>query len=229
MHTFGFSCHHNNNYTWSSSSSSSSSLNPLCPYQYQLKCWFFTESLQFRRRCARTSSDRFFLAASHYGRWCNSCMVYTEQHHLLLTQPPVPSVSNYARFQLDSLLLISTRSNFAQSLRGVTRALRGAQMGRHCLSPWLYHSLPMKPQRCAITSLHPCWRQYMRWMMCLAPASSTSSPLNYCFQQLEFVKNIPMNIRVTVIMKYRGHCTAKMHKAAWHHPYIFVLLFISKV
>ena len=24
----------------------------------------------------------------------------------------------------------------------------------------------------------------------------------------------------------RGHYTAKMHKATWHHPYIFVLLFI---
>ena len=24
----------------------------------------------------------------------------------------------------------------------------------------------------------------------------------------------------------RGHYTAKLHKATWHHPYIFVLLFI---
>ena len=37
---------------------------------------FFTEGLQFRRRCARTSSDRLFLAASHYGI---SSMVVTEQ------------------------------------------------------------------------------------------------------------------------------------------------------
>ena len=47
---------------------------------------FFTERLQFRRRCARTSSDRFFLAASHYGRSWSSSMVDTEQRHLLLTQ-----------------------------------------------------------------------------------------------------------------------------------------------
>ena len=57
-----FSCHH---ILHSSSSSSSSSLNRLSPYQYQFKrCHFFTESLQFRRRCARTSSDRLFLVAS---------------------------------------------------------------------------------------------------------------------------------------------------------------------
>ncbi|CAI8007603.1 hypothetical protein GBAR_LOCUS5291, partial [Geodia barretti] len=36
---------------------------------------FFTEGLQFCRRCARTSSDRFFLAASHYGRSWSSSMV----------------------------------------------------------------------------------------------------------------------------------------------------------
>ena len=47
---------------------------------------FFTEGLQFRRRCARTSSDRLFLAASHYGRSWSSFMVVTEQRHLLLTQ-----------------------------------------------------------------------------------------------------------------------------------------------
>ena len=35
--------------------------------------------------CARTSSDRFFLAASHYGRSWSSSMVDTEQRHLLLT------------------------------------------------------------------------------------------------------------------------------------------------
>ncbi|CAI8033216.1 hypothetical protein GBAR_LOCUS18725, partial [Geodia barretti] len=31
--------------------------------------------LQFRRRCARTSSDRFFLAASHYGGSWSSSLV----------------------------------------------------------------------------------------------------------------------------------------------------------
>ena len=46
----------------------------------------FTEGLQFRRRCARTSSDRLFLAASHYGRSWSSSMAVTEQRHLLLTQ-----------------------------------------------------------------------------------------------------------------------------------------------
>ena len=38
---------------------------------------FFTERLQFRRRCALTSSDVFFLSASHYSRSWSSSMVDT--------------------------------------------------------------------------------------------------------------------------------------------------------
>ena len=36
-------------------------LYPLSPYQYQFKRWFIHWRFQFRRRCARTSSDRLFL------------------------------------------------------------------------------------------------------------------------------------------------------------------------
>ena len=47
----------------------------------------FAEHLQIHRRCARTSSDRFFLAGSHYGRSWSSSMVDTEQRHHTSTFP----------------------------------------------------------------------------------------------------------------------------------------------
>ena len=55
---------------WTSSSSFAISL-PV-PVQALI---FFTEGLQFRWRCAQTSSDRFFLAVSHYSRSWSSSMV----------------------------------------------------------------------------------------------------------------------------------------------------------
>ena len=62
-----------------------SSLNPLSPYKYQLKRWFFHRtSLISLEVC--TDIKQSFLAASHYGRSWSSSMVDTEQSHLLLTQ-----------------------------------------------------------------------------------------------------------------------------------------------
>ena len=58
------------------------------------------------------------------------------------SQPPVPSVSKCAHFQLASLLLICTKSNLAESARCYASLAGRSLMGLHCLSPRLYSPSP---------------------------------------------------------------------------------------
>ena len=52
---------------------------------------FLTERLQVPRRCARPSSDRFFIVTSPYGWSFSSTVVDTERHLFLLTQQHTPA------------------------------------------------------------------------------------------------------------------------------------------
>ena len=47
---------------------------------------FFTERLQILRRCARPSSDRFFVIAHRFCRSCSPSAVDSERYHLLPSQ-----------------------------------------------------------------------------------------------------------------------------------------------
>ena len=83
---------------------------------------FFTERLQIPRMCARTSSDRFFLVASHCGRSWSPSMRETEQCHLLPTQQAVSRACGRcpddARSAARSLFVIGTScSDFSLSVK----------------------------------------------------------------------------------------------------------------